>query len=556
MRWAVKHGDVLDEPADVLVCSANVWLNLSGGVGGEVLLRHGPQMQLELHHYLADRGLRSVGQGEVVPCGPCGTPFKAVLHAVAVDCFCGLRPEAGPAPGGGVPARRRGRGLPAGPVRRRGACGRPAALTSRNLPMMDDAFLSAIIESPGDDGPRLVYADWLEERGDPRAAAVRKHPEVFRFLSNLRAAPNAEAPLRQLEAWAFGGRADLVRGLALILGCRCAAPRPGLRLPGVPGPALERVCQALSPVPDARKAASVTRRLGRPPKPDKVPELASRLVSEHGPDVLLALLERYQQDGRFLELLACLAQEMVLRGAILDGVPAAERLAEVLRERGHPLARLPLALSAVEGDLRPWLPRYGGRGQAWSTPFGLSRQDREALPPGPPPAAVAFMEATDAATPGRIAAAVRDWQEGSNGQSEARVFRAGRPIAEQALSVGLLRSLGLACLEGAAEQDVWPVRAGPRDAFATLFSAASTGGAYSRGLKGAYGRLAAWESLAGLAGAPDDDVEAVADLAGRCLWVCFAAASGWYEQVAWDVGLLAVRPDGMSLAVLAATDTD
>ena len=66
MRWSVKQGDILDEPADVLVCSANPWLNLSGGVGGEVLLRHGPQMQQELHRLLAARGLRSVPQGEVV----------------------------------------------------------------------------------------------------------------------------------------------------------------------------------------------------------------------------------------------------------------------------------------------------------------------------------------------------------------------------------------------------------------------------------------------------------------------------------------------------------
>jgi O-acetyl-ADP-ribose deacetylase (regulator of RNase III) len=44
-------------------------------------------MQRELHRHLADRGLRSVPQGEVVACGPCGTPFQAVLHAVAVDCF-------------------------------------------------------------------------------------------------------------------------------------------------------------------------------------------------------------------------------------------------------------------------------------------------------------------------------------------------------------------------------------------------------------------------------------------------------------------------------------
>lgn len=93
MRWSVKHGDILDEPADVLVCSANPWLNLSGGVGGEILLRYGPWMQGELHRYLADRGLRSVPQGEVVACSPCGTAYKAVLHAVAVDCFYSSSPE-------------------------------------------------------------------------------------------------------------------------------------------------------------------------------------------------------------------------------------------------------------------------------------------------------------------------------------------------------------------------------------------------------------------------------------------------------------------------------
>jgi O-acetyl-ADP-ribose deacetylase (regulator of RNase III) len=93
MRWGVKHGDIRKEPADVLVCSANPWLNLSGGVGGEILLRYGPRMQQELHRRLAARGLRSVPQGEVVACGPWGTPYKAVLHAVAVDYFYGSSPE-------------------------------------------------------------------------------------------------------------------------------------------------------------------------------------------------------------------------------------------------------------------------------------------------------------------------------------------------------------------------------------------------------------------------------------------------------------------------------
>jgi uncharacterized protein (TIGR02996 family) len=37
----------------------------------------------------------------------------------------------------------------------------------------ESAFLRAIADAPDDDAPRLVYADWLEERGDPRADYVR-----------------------------------------------------------------------------------------------------------------------------------------------------------------------------------------------------------------------------------------------------------------------------------------------------------------------------------------------------------------------------------------------
>jgi O-acetyl-ADP-ribose deacetylase (regulator of RNase III) len=87
MRWVLTHGDILDVPADVLVCSANVYLNLSGGVGGEILRRYGDAMQKALHDYLAERKLRFVTPGTVVAMPPCGTRFAAVLHAVAVDGF-------------------------------------------------------------------------------------------------------------------------------------------------------------------------------------------------------------------------------------------------------------------------------------------------------------------------------------------------------------------------------------------------------------------------------------------------------------------------------------
>ena len=56
------------------------------------------------------------------------------------------------------------------------------------------AFLAAIraaVET-GDQLPRLVFADWLEDRGDPRSAWVRD-PEVWAFM-----APDAADPVRQL----------------------------------------------------------------------------------------------------------------------------------------------------------------------------------------------------------------------------------------------------------------------------------------------------------------------------------------------------------------------
>jgi uncharacterized protein (TIGR02996 family) len=48
--------------------------------------------------------------------------------------------------------------------------------------MTDEAFLQAIIESPDDDTPRLVYADWLEEHGQAeRAAFIRVQCELARL---------------------------------------------------------------------------------------------------------------------------------------------------------------------------------------------------------------------------------------------------------------------------------------------------------------------------------------------------------------------------------------
>src|SRR5690242_1443256 len=44
----------------------------------------------------------------------------------------------------------------------------------------EEAFLRAICENPDDDLPRLVYADWLDERGDPRGEFIRVQIGLWR----------------------------------------------------------------------------------------------------------------------------------------------------------------------------------------------------------------------------------------------------------------------------------------------------------------------------------------------------------------------------------------
>jgi hypothetical protein len=167
------------------------------------------------------------------------------------------------------------------------------------------------------------------------------------------------------------------------------------------------------------------------------------------------------------------------------------------------------------------------------------------------------VEETDPALAVRIASPVAGWQERSNGLVEARAFGLARRLDAGRLSTAVLRSLGLESVGDAGAAGVRAVRLTPAQAFNRLFSAACSGGAYPSGLGGAYSRLAAWRSVAGLAGAPEGEgVDAVAERAGRCAWVSFHAASGWFYDIAWDLGILALRPDGRSIAVLAATDTD
>ena len=69
----------------MLVCSANPHLTLSGGVGADLLARYGTAMQVALEKVVRQRTPHFIPQGEVIPYTDTVLPYRAVLHAVAID---------------------------------------------------------------------------------------------------------------------------------------------------------------------------------------------------------------------------------------------------------------------------------------------------------------------------------------------------------------------------------------------------------------------------------------------------------------------------------------
>ena len=64
----------------------------------------------------------------------------------------------------------------------------------------DEAFLAAVANAPADDAPRLVYADWLDERGDPRGEFIRLQFEIARLAPRDARYAAARTRLRALRA--------------------------------------------------------------------------------------------------------------------------------------------------------------------------------------------------------------------------------------------------------------------------------------------------------------------------------------------------------------------
>lgn len=261
-----------------------------------------------------------------------------------------------------------------------------AAVMTGSLEADAAAFEAAIRVSPADDTPRIVYADWLEEHGDPgRAEFIRLQCEV----AVMETGPDA----RRLDrGGAYRRRRDALRKRCFALMWGKGKDRPGLRwlpplrsfVPAAPramadwaglAPRLRRVSPSSTPQDDA---VAIGFRRGFP----AVVSLASAVLLGPRCDHCMGLGWTIVDD---LELgvydqceacPACRSEQVVTAGGV-----ARELAKAVAVERVHLIDRRP---RLVEGGERAgqwvWWPG-GSSGLADTVPLAV--YDR--LPPDEPP---------------------------------------------------------------------------------------------------------------------------------------------------------------------------
>jgi hypothetical protein len=382
--------------------------------------------------------------------------------------------------------------------------------------------------------------------------AARSH-QIASLLQSLEGAQDVRSQYATIEAWAAQAEVALLEELAAALSADAEGQYSNS---WVPRAILDHLETALALAPGYAQANTLFK-LSAATSAGRWLYIASMLASAQPLDVLVRLFEEYEHSETHAELLLVLAQELVIRAIPCDQQPAIARLFERMKAQRHPLTRLPLTLLPdIEADIAGYLPHYASRSTAWSSP---KRPDTQPVVAQRQPATTLYTieEVHDAARAQRISMCVKGWETESNGQSEVRIFKVLPLLSAGDISPAFLRSLPLAALEGADEQKLIIVPAAPQRIFSTLFAAAANGGAYSSGRYGAYGRLHAWASLAAIVA--DDDtwqVEAVAQQMAGCAWFDIDTTTNWFYQVAWDILLVALLPDGQHVITFAATDTD
>jgi uncharacterized protein (TIGR02996 family) len=400
----------------------------------------------------------------------------------------------------------------------------------------DEALFAAAVTSP-DRTPWLALADWFDEHDEPALAlALREEPQLIPFLHGLARWDRVTGQ----QVWVY--RDGALRDAWQVL--------PAARL-------LQRY-RSLVPVPPNAPASFEPQ--APPPRARNDPLNAAAFLNQWQWARVRQIGEFREQaarraDGRPkpglpfgrvpqsfdpFEWRSCVLQELVLRGRNLSAT--VETHAEAMRKQAHPLAWLPLRLLSIESNLAQFVRR-------WNAPHTFP-----GYPPPTPVAAVSSAAApavVDVIEPDEasvVFAAVRSWGDGG----EAAQFHLDRPAVPDQLGLDWFGSLPTPPFAG---EGLTVSRTSASVVLAWLFSAAQSGGAYAHGEWGAYGRLHAWQSFGWLAGVDETaDADAIATTASQCEWFSFYGTI-WFSHII-DMGLICIRPDRCSVAVLAATDSD
>ena len=372
--------------------------------------------------------------------------------------------------------------------------------------------------------------------------------DIEGVVDQLERAGDATEACGVADAWAEAGRAADLADLAQVLASgRGGADRVAL---------LEHVAEHLAGAGEAGIDALVRIAVAHA-EPARTRAFASRLgfATASAPEALGAALARHgapaRQAGEGRELFACWLHELVLRDARVEDVAAASAFHAELAASGHALGALPLRLLPAEREVPSYLPLFGAKGidDAVSS-LERGSVSMRTLPPPAEHASPKVGAEIDAEVAPRAAPPVKAWKK-----VEAKVLPLAPALAKADVGKWLLRALPLASV--AESTQLSADRTGADAAFGALFAAAANGGARDPGLGGAYGRRAAWTSFAALVGAPEGASPDETDSRARaCGFVLFRGAGGWFFDVAWDVGVLALREDGATCAVVAATDSD
>jgi uncharacterized protein (TIGR02996 family) len=414
----------------------------------------------------------------------------------------------------------------------------------------DEALLSAALANSADRTPALALADWFDEHGEPElAVALRDEPQIVVFLG-------------ELARWdVVPGRPNLIYRDSMLEETFPNLPAARLltryhrlfaRPPGAPehfdadAPPPAKVDDTLDPRTFLSRWQYMRQRHVWTLREEAARHAAGRRGTR-------SPFGRTPPGLDGFEWRSCVVQEMVVRGNDPTTPTIGREHIAAMRERAHPLAWLPVQLSPLESGFGPCLVQFGPRRS-----YGVS----SGPPPGTPVRAVTgglavSVVGTTTATPESHApAAVRGWSTGSNGQWEAGEFRLDRAARADYLGRDWFRSLPLADVFEVPRPRFGVSRIPASSALTYLFLAAQSGGAYTRGDFGAYSRLHAWQSFGWLAGCdPAAGVEAIAAKAGLCDWFTFGGTE-WFNEIAWDLGMICLRPDGESVAALAASDVD